>query len=380
MSAASKQQPQVRGWCPGAHRPMMSGDGLVVRVRPRLARLTAEQILGLCALSDRHGNGFLDLTNRANFQIRGVAEADHEALLEALNALDLLDADPAMEGRRNILVTPFWERGDLTERLTRAVLDELHRLPELPAKIGIAVDTGPAPLLGSASADFRFERGETGPILRADGSTAGRPVTEETAIDALTEMAEWFDRRRSPTRRRMASVVAEAALPDAWTAAPTRPALRPPGPGRTGTGLLLGAPFGQIDARSLDRLIRRSGATALRVTPWRLFLLEGARDAESHDFISAPGDPLLAADACPGAPFCPQATVETRALARALAARLGGSLHVSGCVKGCARRGAADITLTGRHGAFDLVKNGHPWDAPVATGLSPDAILDGTNL
>ena len=29
--------PQVKGWCPGAHRPMMSGDGLVVRIRPRLA-------------------------------------------------------------------------------------------------------------------------------------------------------------------------------------------------------------------------------------------------------------------------------------------------------------------------------------------------------
>ena len=25
--------PIVQGWCPGAHRPMMSGDGLVVRVR-----------------------------------------------------------------------------------------------------------------------------------------------------------------------------------------------------------------------------------------------------------------------------------------------------------------------------------------------------------
>ncbi len=25
----------VKGWCPGALRPMESGDGLVVRVRPR---------------------------------------------------------------------------------------------------------------------------------------------------------------------------------------------------------------------------------------------------------------------------------------------------------------------------------------------------------
>ena len=35
---------EAKGWCPSAYQPMESGDGLVVRVRPRLARLTAEQI------------------------------------------------------------------------------------------------------------------------------------------------------------------------------------------------------------------------------------------------------------------------------------------------------------------------------------------------
>lgn len=380
MSDPAAQVPQIKGWCPGAHRPMMSGDGLVVRVRPRLARLTAEQTLGLCALAERHGNGFLDLTNRANLQVRGVAEADHDALLQALARLDLLDADPALESRRNILVTPFWRPGDLTERLTRAVLDALHRLPELPAKVGIAVDTGPSPVLGDASADFRFERSADGLVLRGDGSARGRPVTERTAIDALVELAAWFDARRSQDCRRMASVVAREALPADWTASPARPAAGRPGPGATAIGALLGAPFGHIDAGALARLMRRTDAAGLRVTPWRLFLIEGAADVETDDFITAPRDPLLSADACPGAPFCPQASVETRRLARALAPRLGGSLHVSGCAKGCARRSAADYTLTGRGGAFDLVKNGHPWDAPSETGLSPDALLAKTEF
>ena len=35
--------PKVYGWCPGALRPMMSGDGLVVRIRAPLGRLTSEQ-------------------------------------------------------------------------------------------------------------------------------------------------------------------------------------------------------------------------------------------------------------------------------------------------------------------------------------------------
>ena len=133
---------RVKGWCPGAHRPMMSGDGLVVRVRPRLARLDRAQALGLAALAQRFGSGVIDLTSRANLQIRGVTEADHEALLQELARLDLLDADASLERRRNVLVTPFWQPGDLTERLTRALLGALPALPELPAKVGFAVDTG----------------------------------------------------------------------------------------------------------------------------------------------------------------------------------------------------------------------------------------------
>ena len=46
-------RPDAKGWCPGAYRPMMSGDGLVVRVRPVLARLTQAQVLGLV----RRGTG-----------------------------------------------------------------------------------------------------------------------------------------------------------------------------------------------------------------------------------------------------------------------------------------------------------------------------------
>lgn len=371
--------PVVQGWCPGAHRPMMSGDGLVVRIRPRLARLTAEQALGLCDLAQRFGSGFIDLTNRANLQIRGVAEAAHEPLLQALNALDLLDADPAQEGRRNILVTPFWQRGDKSARLTRAVLNTLADLPDLPAKVGVAVDTGPAPILVEDSADFRFERSKTGLILRADGCARGRPVTEDTAMDALGELAAWFDAHRSETRRRMASVLARHDLPEDWTTTAPRPRGARPGPGETALGAFLGAPFGQIEAATLQTLLQKTEAPALRVTPWRLFLLEGVAMPQS-DFITAPDDPLLSADACPGAPFCPQASVETRNLARALAPRIKGSLHVSGCAKSCARRGPADLTLTGREGAFDLVKNGHPWDAPTLTGLPPDTILAGADL
>lgn len=78
-------------------------------------------------------------------------------VLDRLAALDLLDADPSVEARRNIIATPLWHFGDMTERLHHDIVACLPALPDLPAKMGIALDTGPTPMLGAASADFRFE-------------------------------------------------------------------------------------------------------------------------------------------------------------------------------------------------------------------------------
>ncbi len=238
-----------------------------------------------------------------------------------------------------------------------------------------SVDCGAAPLLTRAPADIRIERGHHGLILRLDGLRQGRPVAEEDIPGAVVEAAAWFATHRTPDARRMAQVVDLTLPPSDWTSAlPIPPGARPQ-VGPHAMGALLGAAFGQIDAGALARAIRDTGARALRVTPWRLFLLEGARMPEDAAFVTQPGDPLLTSDACPGAPFCPQATVETRALARALAPRVTGSLHVSGCAKGCARPAAAAMTLVGRDGRFDLVKNGCAWDAPQCRGLAPDEIL-----
>lgn len=366
--------PIVQGWCPGAHRPMMSGDGLVVRVRPRLARLRVTQALGLCALADRFGNGTIDLTNRANLQLRGVTEADHQPLLAELAALDLLDGEPGIEVRRNILFSPLYRDGDMTDRLGCELTARLDELPALPAKFGFAIDTGAGRLLSADSADIRLERSMDGLILRADGMATGREVTEGEAIDRLIELARWFADRFTPDTRRMARLVRAESLPTDWQGAEPGPVGAPLVPGDTALGPLYGAAFGQLPAQALASLLRDSGATRLRVTPWRLILLEGARAIPSADFVTRASDPLLTTDACPGAPYCPQAQAETRDLARALAGRVNGSLHVSGCAKGCARMGPADITLVGNGGRFDLVKQGRAGDEPCQRGLTPETL------
>ncbi len=367
--------PIVQGWCPGAHRPMMSGDGLVVRVRPRLARLTAEQAMGLCDLAERFGNGTIDLTNRANLQLRGVAEADHQPLLAELSALNLLDAEPGIEVRRNILVTPLYQAGDVTARLTQELIDRLSELPALPAKFGFAVDTGPERLLAADSADIRLEFGPDGLILRADGAKTGRTVSEAEAIDQLIALAKWFSDIHTTENRRMAGAVAAQGLPPEWQGSAPGPIGAALQTGGCPQGALYGAAFGQLPARDLAGLMEKSGAVALRVTPWRLILLEGGAAIPAPAFTSNGTDPLMTTDACPGAPFCPQAQVATRDIARKLAARVHGTLHVSGCAKGCARMGAADITLVGHEGRFDLVKRGRAGDEPCQTGLTEETLM-----
>lgn len=365
----------IKGWCPGAYAPMMSGDGLVVRVRPRLGRLSPDQTLGLCELAIRYGNGFLDLTNRANLQIRAVREEAHDDLLAELAALDLLDADPTTEQRRNLLTTPFWRAGDLTDRIGSELIRSLPKLPDLPAKFGFAVDTGIGPVLLDASADIRIERATSGLLVRADGMPHGRAVQEEEVIGAVLDFAQWFAEHQTPECRRMASVIETATPPLDWTGAtPLNPQPRPV-PGSHLDGRILGAPLGQIEARALGAAIEASRAKSLRVMPWRLMLFEAASAFDESAFISSPSDALLRANACPGAPFCPQASVETRDIARGLAPRLSGSLHVSGCAKGCAKTSRADVTLVGHEGRFDLVREGNTNGRPVRTGIAPDDVL-----
>ncbi|MGE7206522.1 cobalamin biosynthesis protein CobG [Sphingomonas sp. NPDC019816] len=359
----------VKGWCPDAFRPMMAGDGLLVRVRPPLGRLTAGQVEGLCEAANAHGNGQIDLTNRANLQLRGVTEAGWPALIEELQALELVDPDPVREGRGAILLNPDWREGDDTHAIASELRARLTELPELPGKVGFVVDAGRTPMLTHAPGDFRIERSTTGELLlRADGRASGMTVTRSNAVDALIRLAHWFADSDGRSARRMARH--KTALPD-WAEGDAVPASgKAMQPGAHPMGAVYGLPFGRIDATSLVTFIRTHDC-AIRLTPWRLLIAEGIAPAPAPGMLLA-DSAILHVDACVGAPACPQASVETRSLAARLAPLTNGSLHISGCAKGCARARAADWLLTGRAGAFDLARNARAGATPLHTGLTPE--------
>ncbi|WP_242128341.1 cobalamin biosynthesis protein CobG [Sphingobium sp. Sx8-8] len=348
---------------------MEAGDGLLVRVRPPLGRLTAMQAVALAHLGRQHGNGLIDLTNRAALQIRGVSAQSHPVLIAQLVALGLTDADPAREARRAIILTPDWQAGDDSYRIAQALLERLDDLPNLPPKIGIAIDTGPAPALQQVPADFRFERSESGAIiLRADGRAMGTPVRTGLSAQALIALARWFVASGGTASGRMARhhapMPGEADMAPAAARSLQTALAQAPGP-------FHGIPFGQIEAGDLAAMASHPGVIALRLTPWRGLVVEGG----TQNSGLAASDPLLRVDACPGAPACPQASVATRGLAARLAPHVGESLHVSGCAKGCARPAPADIVLTGRDGGFDLARKARAGSPAEHAALTPDQIL-----
>ena len=165
MSAA------VKGWCPGALRPMPTGDGLLVRVRISAGRLSLDQAEALASCARDCGNGTIEVSSRGNLQLRGVAEAKLSELQARLAAERLIDADPATERVRNIVASPLSDVDpqaflDVTPIVAaleaRLAIDE--NLRALPGKFGFVIDAGGRWPLGDVEADVRFEafRGKDG--------------------------------------------------------------------------------------------------------------------------------------------------------------------------------------------------------------------------
>ncbi len=369
--------PVVQGWCPGALRPMLSGDGLVVRVRLHGGRLPAGVAVRLAEMARAYGNGLIDLSARGNVQLRGVTEALHGALVDELAALGLVDESPQAEAMRNVLVTPFWAAGDGSQEIADELAARLGELPLLPGKFGYAVDTGPAPVLRGASADIRVERSGAGLIVRAEGMATGAAVSVGTAVDAVIALARWFAQAGgiSGGRGRMAALVGRGVLPAAGFAAVPMMQAAPfvARPGRVAAGALVGFEFGQMRAETLAAL---AGLGDMRVTPWRMLLVEGAGLPQVAGAITDADDPRLRVVACTGAPACLQGLADVRGLARRLAVHVpeGRVLHLSGCAKGCAHPAAADVVLTATATGYGLIRRGTAADAALRH-LTEDELL-----
>lgn len=401
----------VKGRCPSLLAPMASGDGLLVRVKPRAATLTAGQAEAVAAGARRYGNGLADLTNRGHLQIRGIAPSDIDGFAEQMAQIRLAAAQPRAESVRNVLADPLgaddpraaFDSHALAHRLS-ALLEDDPSLHDLPDKFGLSVDSGVALPLAGCTADIMVRSGDRGLEIALDRGDRllGLPArdVEDAVRQLIGAFLSWRRARKGPRTRRMRAMVAAlgadavfeaAGLRGARRARRTMPGVRPsagftPAAGARRGFFLAGAPFGSLDAAALADLAalsRRFADGKIRVTPWKAVVLWGVARPDAGALREAAGEAGLVAEpedarqrivTCAGRPGCASAYADTRADAAFIAATgavPAGLLHISGCRKGCAHPSPAPVTLVATAGGYNLVRSGRVGDPPERAGLTP---------
>ena len=99
--------PAIKGWCPTLLSPMQSGDGWLARVKPSAGVLSAAAARIIADAARRHGNGHIDLTSRANLQIRGLTARSAEEFAETIIGAGLANTNPLLEAVRNVMASPL---------------------------------------------------------------------------------------------------------------------------------------------------------------------------------------------------------------------------------------------------------------------------------
>lgn len=436
--------PKVRGECPGVHTPFLEADGALLRIRTPGGMLSARG-LQVAAGSGRT----LEITSRANLQVRGLDPAAVPAVAAGLVAAGLALADPARDERRNVVASPTagFDAAELvdTRPLVAAVAGLLAAEGGVRSpKFGVLVDgggtvsvrgrrhdvcLGAVRVPGRPGVAFEVRLDEPLPLT---GNAGPAVVVPEGRAQAAVEAALTL----CPPGGRMADALATAGREALLHAVATRCGGRvsdgvvPPQPGRApcdrgagerpeaaateaaigvhgaaacgpwaGTVWCGAAPLlGRLSAEAalgLAALAGEFGDGEIRLTPWRGVILPGVAPAAAADLILAlarlglsadPADPRHQVVACAGSTGCHAGLTDTQADAARLVDQLRTSppgpaqtVHLSGCEKGCASRGQADLTVVGAPGGtYELYRRDPAaggFGRRRATGLPPDAAL-----
>lgn len=361
--------------CPGAIALHQAEDGALARVRVPGGRLSSEQLLAL-AEAARQGNGLLDLTSRANLQIRGLhAEAVLE-LTELLFAAGLLPS-VAHDRTRNVIASPTAGRHPYAVAETDGIVAALDaglcdspELASLPGRFLFAVDDGSGLALTPA-ADVTLLAEPAGRfVLQIAGSPTHAPVQAESAAHAALAVARAFLDAREIAGSRAWRIAELDDGPDLVArrlgiellendVAAARAPMLTPGRLVQRDGLIaLTAlvPLGQLDADMLACLaavapeVRLSARRTATVTDVHLDRVEAvAGTLERARMVLDEASGWAGLSACAGLGRCPKARIDVRAAAaRRAAVRLAGAPleHWTACERRCGQRPEQAIAVT----------------------------------
>jgi len=322
--------------CPGAVDVHRAADGGLARVRVPGGTLSAARFDAVRTAALELGDGWIELTSRANLQIRGLAPGAEHELGVRLREAGLLPSR-THERVRNIVAAPLEDNQALVDEVDRA-LCRVPELSELPGRFLVTV--------GAAVAGLGGDVGLVGDALLLAGRDTGLRVADPVA--AVVRAARLFQRLRGPAWRlsevdggvREITAALGVAGPPALDIAVT-----PVAPGPVGDRVVAGVPLGRLDARLL-------AGTPVRVTPWRSLVLPAG--ADTSGLFTDPASPWHGVSACTGRPGCAKSLADVRAdAARWIGAPHDGPVHWSGCARRCGRP-AGDVV--------EFVATGHGYE------------------
>ena len=292
--------------CPGVRSVWSAADGGLARVRLPGGRLSVRQLRVLADAADELGNGILELTVRANVQVRGLRPSGEHDLAARLRAEGLLPSD-THDRVRNILASPLSGlpgRGDITDLI--AALDEglceRPELAELPGRFLFALDDGSLDVCG-LGADATALATEECFALVLGGVAVDRWVRRVDVIPALLAAAEGFLAERaaqSSSAWRLHELADGPSRVRARVEAtvPMSPSGPPLPAGALGSPMITVGMVALADGRFVAVVPvpdgRLTSATAralaaaaaseqcLRVTPWRCLVLPGLTESAAR--------------------------------------------------------------------------------------------------
>ncbi|CAG4893819.1 hypothetical protein R70241_01653 [Paraburkholderia saeva] len=389
--------------CPGLWRIVQARDGGLCRIKLPCGELRADQAFAIADVATRYASGVIEVTNRANLQLRGVRIGEEEVLITRLldagigpqSLPDGRETDPvARDDIRNLMVSPLAGRDphaifDVTSLASQilSLLQSEPRFTALSPKFALMLDGGervamldhPHDIWLAAVRDrddVRFAFGLTGcpPVSPASQPGIIGSVLPEQLPALVAALLHAFLDLAAPDDSRMRDVLALHGLKafmervqarvnftlasnlrfDSWRRSPAQASLRLGlHPQNSEDRSYIGGhpAFGRLDATTLEALAQLAidtGSSILRMTPWQGVIVpdiptgnapQALKRLESIGLVTDSANPLAHVIACTGSQGCAKGMADTKADALLLARRLPTGVDVH--FSGCQRSCAA---------------------------------------
>jgi len=411
MSNDVAPQKNDRRWaCPGFYRMPPSADGGICRIKLDRGRLQLQQLHTLAHAAEVFGNGCIELTTRANVQLRGIGAHNRQKLIDTLTDSGLGPLNPAGDDIRNIMVNPTAGFDRCGHAAIPAVARQLSRIlqttpayQKLSPKLSFYIDGGEACAVLDHVSDiwlsitrdgtcFAFGVASCPPVDSSQKPALGM-VPCAQAIHVITTLLDILiaETRRDPMIQRMKHLLAlwgtkrltdclREKIPEMLPAPLFRrqvPAARCDlGIHKTRTDgryyIGLKPPLGRFSPAMLHRLADsvQSILVSPRVhaTPWQGLIFADCTREQADNLAAAADKMALVVNnsnayahlmCCAGQPGCQAARADVQADARKLARLLPAAslpdINLTACPKSCTATRAKPVTLLAlKPGYYDI--------------------------